>query len=155
MKIMKKLSYLILLSVIVISCGKQGKTESDAVDSTAVANSEELVNKRVFFKSPMEGDTVPASFQIVMGVEGMEVEPAGMVNEGKGHHHLVIDGSYIEQGTVVPADSTHIHFGKGQTEVDVTLTPGTHTLTLQFADGVHVSYGEKMSTTINVVVKED
>jgi hypothetical protein len=40
-----------------------------------------------------------------------------------------------------------------QTETDVTLTPGKHTLTLQFADFAHKSYGEKWSQTIEVEVK--
>jgi hypothetical protein len=89
-----------------------------------------------------------------MGVSGMQVEPAGEVNEGKGHHHLVVDGSFIPKGVPVPADSTHIHYGKGQTEVELELSPGSHSLTMQFADGVHASYGEEMSSTITIVVVE-
>jgi len=57
-------------------------------------------------------------------------------------------------GTVVPKDSTHLHFGKGQTETTVQLTPGKHKLTLQFADGLHRSYGGKLATTISVNVKK-
>ena len=34
------------------------------------------------------------------------------------------------------------------------LEPGTHTLTLQFADGNHNSYGEAMSETITVTVEK-
>ena len=49
-------------------------------------------------------------------------------------------------------DRTHIHFGGGQTEADVELTPGEHTLTLQFANGMHQSYGADWSKTITVTV---
>jgi hypothetical protein len=54
---------------------------------------------------------------------------------------------------VVGADATHIHFGKGQEETELELEPGEYTLTLQFADGFHRSYGEKMSTTIKITVE--
>jgi hypothetical protein len=57
-------------------------------------------------------------------------------------------------GMVVPKDETHIHYGQGQTEAEVPLAPGPHALTLQFADGNHVSYGEQLSSTITVTVAE-
>ena len=41
----------------------------------------------------------------------------------------------------MPADEKNIYFGKGQTNFEITLEPGEHTLTLQFADGFHQSYG--------------
>lgn len=54
---------------------------------------------------------------------------------------------------IIPANSTNIHYGKGQTEDNVKLTPGKHKLTLQFADGAHRSYGESLSSSINIIVK--
>ncbi|MCA9543181.1 MAG: DUF4399 domain-containing protein, partial [Myxococcales bacterium] len=68
-------------------------------------------------------------------------------------HHIIIDGEGVAQGQVVPKDDKHIHFGGGQTETELELTPGKHTLTMQFADGAHMSYGPKMSQTITVEVK--
>lgn len=106
----------------------------------------------VSFENLKDGDTVDQSVTVKMGVKGMAIEPAGPVNAGKGHHHIVIDGSFVPGGQPVPADATHIHFGKGQTEVQLNLTPGEHTLTLQFADGIHTSYGEAWSKTITVNV---
>jgi hypothetical protein len=92
---------------------------------------------------------------IDMGLEGMEIDPAGEVKEGMGHHHLVINGSHIQEGVVVPTDSVHIHYGLGQIRDTVELAPGNYTLTLQFADGFHQSYGKPLSSTINVVVKDN
>ena len=83
----------------------------------------------------------------------MEVEPAGELSRYKGHHHIIVDGSFNEKGAVVPADTTHIHFGLGQTSAELPLSPGPHTLTLQFADGFHRSYGEKMSASITITVE--
>ncbi|MBT0963669.1 DUF4399 domain-containing protein [Denitromonas iodatirespirans] len=107
----------------------------------------------VHFAEPADGATVPQEFTVKMGVEGMKVQPSGELMEGTGHHHLIIDGKPIPAGTAVPADDTHLHFGKGQTETKVKLAPGKHTLTLQFADGLHQSYGPDLSKTITVTVK--
>jgi hypothetical protein len=69
------------------------------------------------------------------------------------HHHLIVDGGAVAKGQVVPSDAQHVHFGRGQTETELSLKPGPHTLTLQFADGAHLSYGEMMSQTIHITVK--
>ena len=107
----------------------------------------------VYFISPKPGAEVPTKFHVKFGVKGMKVEPAGNMTENTGHHHLIVDGEPTPEGTVVPADATHIHFGKGQTETDLELPPGKHTLTLQFANGAHQSYGKAMSATTTVQVK--
>ncbi|MCB1894334.1 MAG: DUF4399 domain-containing protein [Rhodocyclaceae bacterium] len=107
----------------------------------------------VSFVSPADGARVPSEFKVEMAVDGMMVKPAGELVEGTGHHHLIIDGEAIAEGSPVPADDQHRHFGKGQTETTLTLAPGSHTLTLQFADGMHRSYGPAMSSTITVVVE--
>ena len=108
---------------------------------------------KVFFANLEDGQTITSPYLIEFGIEGMEVEPAGEQNEGKGHHHIIIDANSIDKGTIVPADEKNIHFGKGQTNFEITLEPGEHTLTLQFADGFHQSYGEQLSATITVNVE--
>lgn len=108
---------------------------------------------KVFFANLKDGQTVTSPVKVEFGVEGMEVEPAGELHEGMGHHHIIINGSFLERGTAVPADSVNIHYGAGQTETELELPAGTHTLTMQFADGYHQSYGEQMSATISVTVE--
>lgn len=108
---------------------------------------------KVFFVNLQDGDEVKSPVKIVMGLEGMEVEPAGELNEGKGHHHIVINGNPVERGAVVPTDDNNIHYGKGQTEAELELQPGNYSLTLQFADGFHQSYGPDLSATVNITVK--
>lgn len=109
---------------------------------------------KVFFKNLKDGSTVKSPVKIEMGVEGMKLDTAGAIVSGSGHHHLLVDaGDSIPAGLAVPKDSTHLHFGKAQSVADVALTPGKHTLTLQFADGIHRSYGARLAKTITVVVK--
>ena len=107
----------------------------------------------VYFIEPADSTSVTSPFTVRFGVAGMDVKPLGDMTPGTGHHHLIIDGGAVKQGEAVPMDDKNLHFGKGQTETRLTLPPGTHWLTMQFADGAHVSYGPAMATTINVLVK--
>ena len=156
------------LLFIVSSCGSEAKKEAASESAT---NEETVVKEkkeeeieqpkeltvpegaRVFFANLNDGDIVNSPLEIQFGLEGMEIEPAGKLTQGKGHHHIIIDGGHIERGTPVPTNETNIHFGKGQTSTTLELEKGEHTLTLQFADGFHQSYGEQMSNTISVTVE--
>jgi hypothetical protein len=109
---------------------------------------------KVYFKNLKDGQTVTSPFKVEMGVDGLQLDTAGAIVPGTGHHHLLIDaGDSIPAGQVVPKDATHLHFGKAQSSTDVTLSPGKHVLTLQFADGIHRSYGSQLAATISVTVK--
>lgn len=108
---------------------------------------------RVFFIAPTDGSVTGQDVSLRMGAEGVKVEAAGEAVESAGHHHIIIDGGPIAAGQVIPKDASHLHFGKGQTETTLRLTPGKHTLTLQFANGHHQSYGKALSQTIHITVK--
>ena len=107
----------------------------------------------VDFTEPKNGAVVSSPFKVKFAVTGMEVKPAGSMDNNTGHHHLIINGDSMKVGESIPFDETHLHFGKGQTETDVTLPPGTYKLTMQFANGAHQSYGPGLSKTITVTVK--
>ena len=108
---------------------------------------------KIYFVEPADGATVKSPFTVKMGIDGMKVQPAGEIVPGTGHHHIVIDSAPVAKGTAVPADDQHKHFGKGQTETELTLTPGEHKLQLQFANGAHVSYGPQLQTEITITVE--
>jgi hypothetical protein len=112
------------------------------------------IKPKVFFIAPKNNAQLHSPIKLEFGVEGMLVAPAGELKEGSGHHHIIIDGGYIEKGTPIPADDKHIHYGKGQTSAELTLPPGKYSLTMQFADGIHRSYGEELSETITITVLE-
>lgn len=107
----------------------------------------------VFIAEPADGATVSSPFTLRFGVQGLAVAPAGDVVANSGHHHLLINRGPLGAGQAVPFDDQHLHFGKGQTQTELTLPPGTYRLTAQFANGAHQSYGARLSQTITVTVK--
>ena len=106
-----------------------------------------------YFIEPADGATVDQTFTVKFGLKGMGVAPAGVDVPHTGHHHLLINVEGPAKGETIPADAQHLHFGKGQTETELKLAPGSYKLTMQFADGHHASYGKDMSATITVTVK--
>jgi hypothetical protein len=109
---------------------------------------------KVYFKNLKNNATVSSPLKVEMAVDNMRVDTTGPVVSGSGHFHIFIDAEdSLATGLIVPKDETHLHYGKGQTSADVPLKPGKHTLTLQFADGIHRSYGGQLATKITVNVK--
>jgi len=139
----------IALLLTVAACNQPQNTNTTSQISTTTS-----ADSGVFFANLKNGDTVKSPVIVQMGVKGKTVAPMGTMDATKGHHHLIVDGNYVEKGQMVMKDSTHLHFGKGQTVDTLKLAPGTHTLTLQFADGAHMSYGKDWSSTIIIVVKQ-
>jgi hypothetical protein len=113
----------------------------------------EALPARVYFISPHDNETLTSPFEVKFGLDGMKLDKAGIQKLGTGHHHLVIDSAPIPKGQVVPKDDRNIHYGDASSSAKLKLAPGPHTLTLQFADGAHLSMGPEMSATIHVIVK--
>ena len=109
--------------------------------------------KYVFFVEPQDGATVTSPFMVRFGVVGMDLKPAGDEAPNSGHHHVLVNLDAMPEGTTVPFDATHLHFGKGQTEAEIKLPPGAYRLTMQFADKDHKSYGPPMAKSISITVK--
>jgi len=106
--------------------------------------------------SPANGAVVKSPVRVVFGLKGMGIAPAGVAFENTGHHHLLID-------TDPPADLSQPllatdnlkHFGKGQTETELTLAPGKHTLQLLLGDSLHVPHDPAVtSKKITITVKQ-
>jgi hypothetical protein len=110
---------------------------------------------RVSFSVPADGATVPATFAVTMSAQALTVEPAGEIHDGAGHFHILVDTDFVEAGSTIPRDEQHLHFGDGATSTELTLTPGTHVLRLQFADGAHTALeGDQYRDEITVTVEE-
>jgi hypothetical protein len=86
----------------------------------------------------------------------MGIAPAGSKIDNTGHHHLLIDVTEMpDMNRPLPATDHIRHFGKGQTETELTLPEGEHTLQLLFADYSHTPHdpvvmSEKITITVSV-----
>jgi len=108
----------------------------------------------VYFISPHDGDTVSSPVIIKFGLKNMGIAPAGINVENTGHHHLLIDAGLPPLDQPIPSDDHHKHFGKGQTETTLELTPGKHTLQLLLGDYTHTPHSPPvMSKQITILVK--
>lgn len=105
--------------------------------------------------SPLDGETVTSPFKVVMDLQGMAVVPAGDTTPDSGHHHLLIDaGLPADLSQPLPKDDQHLHFGQGQTETELTLPPGQHTLQLLLGDANHVPHDPPVaSAPITITVQ--
>jgi hypothetical protein len=109
----------------------------------------------VYFIDLRDGATVPAKLKLSFGLRNMGVAPAGSERENSGHHHLLIDTDLPPLDKPIPNDFNHLHFGAGQTEAEITLKPGPHTLQLLMGDKDHVPHTPPvMSQRIRVRVAE-
>src|SRR3954447_26112353 len=94
----------------------------------------------VYFIDLKDGATVPAKLKLSFGLRNMGIAPAGSDRENSGHHHLLVDTELPPLDQPIPNDFNHLHFGGGQTEAEITLKPGSHTLQLLMGDKDHIPH---------------
>jgi hypothetical protein len=120
----------------------------------AVARTPSPAGAKVSILEPADGATVTSPITVKFGVEGMEVVPAGMDKPNSGHHHLFIDSKLDDPSAPIPSDATHIHYGKGQTEAQIELAPGKHTLQDVFADKNHIPHDPPVQSDVITITVE-
>lgn len=121
----------------------------------ALPKSKSAPGAKVYIISPSHGETVGKTFSVKFGLQGMGIAPAGMKFPNTGHHHLLIDVEDLpDLNKPLPTTEKILHYGKGQTETMLTLTPGSHTLQLVFGDYLHIAHDKPLiSRKIRITVK--
>lgn len=110
---------------------------------------------KVYIISPKDGATVKSPVRVQFGLVGMGVAPAGIDLPETGHHHLIIDLDELPSLDLpLPATDNVKHYGKGQTEAMIELSPGKHTLQLVLGDKIHLPHSPPViSKKISITVK--
>ncbi|MCX7070521.1 MAG: DUF4399 domain-containing protein [Gammaproteobacteria bacterium] len=109
----------------------------------------------VYFINLKTGATVASPVLVQFGLKGAGVSPPGVQSADTGHHVLLVDDPQFDATLALPLDNPKIiHFDKGQTETALTLTPGSHTLQLLFADWKQQAFNpsvqsEKITVTVS------
>ena len=117
---------------------------------------------KVYFINLNDGDTVSSPVTIHFGLQGMGIAPAGVEIENTGHHHLLLDRPGIGQTEFgeeefdlgVAADENNFHYGKGQTETVMELSPGQHTLQLVLGDAFHIPHDPPIFSDVITITVE-
>ncbi len=110
--------------------------------------------KSVTIVKPQSGFPLSSPVTVCMATWGVEVEPAKKgVNEGKGHHHIIVDVELPDLSKPVPKDANHIHMGDGSKCKTIKLSAGKHTIRTLFAKGNHMPYTPALSDTVVVEVR--
>lgn len=109
----------------------------------------------LYIVSPQDGATVKSPFTIVFGLRGMGITHAGDDFPNSGHHHLLIDvNTSLSLTEPMPHNKNLLHFAAGQTEAQIDLPPGKHTLQLVLSDSKHYSFNPPVvSKQITVTVR--
>ena len=138
---------ILILGGLLLSVATQAQTPRTAAPPEA----------RVYILSPAEGATVTSPVTVRFGLENMGVAPAGVDKTNTGHHHLLIDVAELPPLNMpLPTTDQIQHFGGGQTEVQLDLEPGEHTLQLVLGDYLHIPHDPPlMSERITITVAED
>ena len=107
---------------------------------------------KVYFVEPKDGATVASPVKVKFGVDGMAVKPAGDMSAGSGHHHLIVDGKPVPRARSCRRTTRTSTLARARPKPSSSSRRAS-TLTMQFADGAHRSYGPDLSSTISVTVK--
>jgi hypothetical protein len=169
------------LACIIVGCkadeaGKVAEPSAAAVTAPAVAvppKAPELTTAelnafkpptakgKVFFKDLKDGAKISGkafmgavAVKLELHAEGMQVEAAGAVHENAGHFAVGIDAEPLPQGTTFKKGSGYQAYEKGETEIQIGVKPGAHTLTLQLVDARNRSYGPEWAQTVRIKVTE-
>lgn len=115
------------------------KRSSLSVALLVLATSACADESAAYIVAPADGATVKSPVIVVFGLHNpWGIAPAGTKLDNTGHHHLLIDTPLPDLSKPIPKDDLHRHFGGGQTETTLTLTPGKHSLQLLLGDFAHV-----------------
>ena len=110
---------------------------------------------QVWFVSPKDQSQVSSPVTIIFGSSNLNIAPAGDNQPNSGHHHLLVDMEELPALDMpLPASDQVIHFGKGQSEATIELSPGSHSLQLLLGNYAHVPHSRPvMSEKITIVVE--
>jgi hypothetical protein len=166
---MLKTGALILTCGLLLACGQQEPAAPAAAPpaaapvaaAPAAAAPAALTRKRApagamaYIIEPTDGAGVTNPVRVVFGLKGFGVAPAGVERDDAGHHHLLVDtGMPANLGLPIPNDDQHRHFGGGQTEVELTLSPGRHTLQMLLGDHLHIPHDPPIVSSVVTIEVE-
>ncbi len=129
---------------VLVGCGRGAEPPVQAAETA-----------RVEILSPASGDTVSLPVTLQLRASGIAIVAAtGVREEGRAHHHLLVDADHSPDGQPIPTGNGYIHLGSGASEWVVDSLPaGTHRIIARLAWGDHVPVAGSATDTITIVVR--
>ena len=137
---MTRSTWLMFSAALVTSTAMAQQPAPAAAAASMATSAPAAVHAEVYLISPKDGVHTHSPVTVRFGLKGLGIAPAGVKFDNTGHHHLLVDTDLeaVKMDAPLPASDKVLHFGKGQTETELKLAPGKHTLQLVFADYMHV-----------------
>lgn len=127
---MKKAFYVLLLLLVSSSLAASEIQRSPSPDGAMVG-----------FSNLADGAMVRPVFLVKFSIAGMGIAPAGVQIDNTGHHHLLIDLAELpDLGQPVPFSRNIMHFENSESEVELELAEGEHTLQLLLLDYAQLAH---------------
>jgi hypothetical protein len=149
-------------ALFVAGCGGSNTSQEAPAASTTAADAshEGHVAGKVYFVEPKDGATVSSkeAVKFVFGSDNYTIAavPEGEVKEVRanmGHFHLGVDKECVPAGQeIVRGQPDWVHFGTGSNNIEMSLTPGKHTMSVQVGDDLHRAV-EGLCETISITVE--
>ena len=149
---------IICLSLLMVTASLGWSDETPAGNDTGAGHRQPSpAGASVAIANIQDGAVVPTTFLVQFEVSGMGIAPAGSNIANTGHHHLLIDVTELPDPNLpLPKTDQILHFGGGQTETELSLPAGQHTLQLVFADYMHVPHDPVVkSDPVTITVSAD
>lgn len=150
-------------ALFVAGCGGSNtsqEAEAPAASTTAAdASHEGHVAGKVYFVEPKDGATLSSKepVKFVFGSDNYTIAavPEGEIKEVRanmGHFHLGVDKECLPAGQeIVRGQPDWVHFGTGSNNIEMSLTPGMHRMSVQVGDDLHRAVeGLCQTITVNV-----
>lgn len=147
-------------SALVLALGLATGFSVAAIAQQASEGAAAPAGAKVYFISPKDGETVSSPFTARFGLKGMGIAPAGVEFDNTGHHHVLVDRDAVTATSAMMKEFMQtdlpdlLHFGKGQSEAEIKLAPGKHTLQMVLGDSDHHPHNLPIfSERITITVK--
>lgn len=106
-----------------------------------------LADIQIHISAPAQQANVSSPVTVQFNVTGIEAQELAK----QGHLHLIIDKPLPQQGETIPADANHLHLSATQTEVELKLSPGKHSLQLLLGNHHHTPHKDNIHSEVLVI----
>jgi len=156
----KKISLnLIVLGVFfLISCSEDLSVSSEEPDqeknqaslsSALLSRGDEVPEINILV--PKEASQMESPVLFTIDTDFIKLKSEGVVKDGEGHLHYMVNVDCVEPGNRIPEDESHIHSGDGANSVLLDLSPGDYEVCVQVGDGFHIATNIKKIVRLEVI----